>query len=247
MSLIEQMIDMDIPIINEARQIFWPWLLMILAGLAPLGKLMLTDKSAEWPDTTAVFGFFGGAAILTALSFRATQKIQSSGPVSAERRNVWARKMLMVTLAVVFASLIVCFTQTDLGLIDWPNFRVEHAFEPVLLLTIIVCSTGFWTLLVRSVVWGILLTGVAQSILYLLLLLFVTLVNRMAPVEPGEMNLAHTPEVHAGLARFIFGFGLSYAAIMLWLGRKRIARQSLAAKHGADSRSMKERIVDRLQ
>ena len=55
-----------------------------------------------------------------------------------------------------------------------------------------------------------------------------TLVNRMAPVNPGETNLAHVREVHTALAQVICGFGLSYAVIMLWLGRKWYVRQSPA-------------------
>jgi uncharacterized membrane protein YcfT len=97
-----------------------------------------------------------------------------------------------------------------------------------LLLTIIICSTGFWTLLTRSVIAGIALTAAAQFVLYLLLVLFVTLVNRMAPVSRGETNLVHVPEVHAALSWFVCGFGLSYAAVMLWLGRKRFTRQRTA-------------------
>jgi len=139
---------------NEVRLIAWPWILMTLAGLAPLTRLVLANKKADWPDTVAVFGFFGGAAILTALSFRAAQRIRSFEPQSVERSKLWTRKMLAITLAVVSASLVACLALTALRSIDWKDFQPEHVFEPVLLLTIIVCSTGFWTLLARSVVGG---------------------------------------------------------------------------------------------
>ncbi len=49
----------------------------------------------------------------------------------------------------------------------------------------------------------------------------------MAPVNVGETNLVHAPEVYAALAWFVCGLGFSYAVIMLWLGRKRYVRQSL--------------------
>ena len=80
----------------------------------------------------------------------------------------------------------------------------------------------------RSIVGGILLTAAAQFVLYLLLVFFVTLVNRMAPVNPGETNLVHTPELHAALSWFVCGFGASYAMVMLWLSRKKFARHALA-------------------
>ena len=213
---------------NEVRLIAWPWCLMTLAGLAPLTKLVLADRRADWPDAVAVFGFFGGAAILTALAFRAAQKIRSSESVSVEGHKIWSEKMLAITLAVVSAGLIACLAQMTLGVIDSEQLQPDHAVEPVLLLTIIVCSTGYWTLLARSIVGGILLTAAAQFVLYLLLVLFVTLVNRMAPVKPGETNLVHTPDVHAALSWFVCGFGLSYAVVMLWLSRKKCAKQAFA-------------------
>jgi len=208
---------------NEVRLIAWPWFVMTVAALAPLIKLGLTDKKSDWPDAIAVFGFFGGAAVLTARSFR-------SGPwsVSEGGYKIWTEKMLAITLTGVSAGLIACFVQAALGTIEWEHFQLDHAVEPVLLLSIIICSTGFWTLLTRSVAGGIILTAAAQLVLYLLLVLFVTLINRMAPVSRGETNLVHAPEVHAALSWFVCGFGLSYAAIMLWLGRKRFTRQPSA-------------------
>jgi hypothetical protein len=57
---------------------------MTIAGLAPLMKLTLSDKRADWPDALAVFGFFGGAGIITALPFRHAQRTCSSGRLSDE-------------------------------------------------------------------------------------------------------------------------------------------------------------------
>jgi hypothetical protein len=96
-----------------------------------------------------------------------------------------------------------------------------NAIEPVLLAVIIICSTGFWTLLTRSIVGGILLTGAAQFGLYLLLVAFARAIDRMAPTGPGAVRLSHQPGVHSALGFFVAGFGLSYAAVMLWLGRRR--------------------------
>jgi hypothetical protein len=100
----------------------------------------------------AVFGFFGGATILTSLSFHAVQKIRPTASEAVGAHKAWTEKMLAITLAVVSASLIACLAQTVLGLIVWPDFKSDHVFEPVLLLIVIVCSTGFWTLLARSVI-----------------------------------------------------------------------------------------------
>jgi hypothetical protein len=71
---------------------------------------------------------------------------------------------------------------------------------------------------------GILLTIVAQFALYLLLVLFATGIDRMAPAAPGAERLSHVPDVHSALSWFVGGVGLSYAAIMLWLGRRKFAQ-----------------------
>jgi hypothetical protein len=218
---------MNARMLNETRLILWPWCLTTLSGLAPLTKLILADKRTDWPDAVAVFGFFGGAGVLTALSFRNAQRSCSAELLSDEGNKIWAEKMATIALAVLCAGSIACLAQLALGTIAWKDLSVQEAFEPVLLLVIIVCSAGFWTLLARSVVGGLLLTAVAQFVLYLLLVLFATLVNRMAPVKPGETNLVHTPEVHAALSWFVGGFGLSYAAVMLWVGRRRLATMGL--------------------
>jgi hypothetical protein len=207
---------------------------MTLAGLAPLMKLTLVDTRADWPDAVAVFGFFGGAGIITALSFRNTQRTCSAGLSFEERKRIWGEKMVVITVGAVCAGLIACLGQLALGTIAWKEVSVQNAFEPVLLLAIIVCSAGFWTLLARSVVGGLLLAAAAQLVLYLLLVLFATLVNRMASTTPGETNLVHTPEVHAALSWFVGGFGLSYAALMLWAGRKRFATLAVRQEGNAD-------------
>ncbi len=216
--------------VKEVRLLFWPWCLMTFAGLVPQIKFFLTDGRSDLPEGVAVFGFFGGAAFLTALSFRPAQLICPPALLSGEganRHKIWSEKMAVVVVATVCAGLIACFVQAALGTIVWREFSVESAIEPVLLLVIIVCSTGFWTLLARSTVGGMILTGAAQFLLYLLLVLFVTAVDGMAPASPGGTRLSHVPEVHSALSWFVAGFGLSYAAIMLWLGRRRFARMEL--------------------
>jgi hypothetical protein len=215
--------------LNEARLLLWPWCLTTLAGLAPLMKLILEDKRTDWPDAVAVFGFFGGAAVLTASSFRNAQRTCSSGLLSDAANRIWAEKMAAVVAAVFCAGSIACLAQMALGTIAWKDLAVHDVFEPILLLVIIVCSAGFWTLLARSVIGGLALTAAAQFVLYLLLVLFATLINRMAPVKPGEPNLVHTPEVHAALSWFVGGFALSYAAVMLWTGRKRFEAMAAPA------------------
>jgi len=192
---------------------------MTLAGLAPVARVFLTDKRADWPDALAVFGFFGGAAVLTAMSFRNARSLCVTSDKDDERRHIWSQKMVVLMVAMICAGFIVCSVQSAFGTIVWRELH-SNAVEPVLLLVIIVCSTGFWTLLARSVLGGLLLTGGAQLVLYFFLIVFVTAIDRMAPVSPGATRLSHQPRVHFALSFVVAGFGLGYAAIILRLCRR---------------------------
>ena len=130
----------------------------------------------------------------------------------------------MVCAAVVSTGLIVCLAQLAVGTMVWHDLKLNQVIEPMLLLTILVCSTVFWTLMARSAIGGVLLSGAAQVILYLLLILFVTTFDRMNP--PGAIRLSHQPKVHTALTFLIAGVGLIYAGTMLWLSHRRFKRYS---------------------
>ena len=201
--------EMNSRTVNDVRLLLWPWCLMTFAGLVPLVKLFLTDKESDWPEGVAVFGFFGGAAFLTALSFRQALVICPPALLSdngISRHGIWSEKMAVLMVATACAGFIACLAQIAVGTIVWHELSVGNVIEPVLLLVIIVCSTGFWTLLARSVMGGILLTGAAQFVLYLLLVLLVTAIDRMAPASAGATRLSHLPEVHSALSWFVAGF-----------------------------------------
>src|SRR3954447_19714802 len=213
--ILSMSIEMAPQTLNEVRLILWPWCLMTLAGFFPLIRLFLADRTSDWPEGVAVFGFFGGAAIATAFSFGDALGIRAPALFSgtAAREKIWSGKMTVLIVTTIFAGLIAFFVQMAAGTIAWREINA-NAIEPVLLLVIIVCSTGFWTLLTRSIVGGLLLTGVAQFVVYLLLVLFATAIDRMSPTNPGATRLSHEPEVHSALSWFVGGVGLSYAAAM---------------------------------
>src|SRR5438270_10420006 len=114
--------------IQEVHLIRWPWCLMTLAGLIPVIKPFLTDKRSDLPEGIAVFGFFGGAAFLTALSFRRAQRISPAGLLSEggdQHSEIWSEQMVVLAVAMVAAGLIVCFLQAALGTIVWRDFSVQ--------------------------------------------------------------------------------------------------------------------------
>src|SRR3954470_5294543 len=102
-------------ILQELRLIRWPWCFMTLAGLFPLIKPLLKDTRSDLPEGIAVFGFFGCAAFLTALSFRDALRI-SALPLTADpeisRCKLWSEKTVVLMTAVVSAGLIACVGQT---------------------------------------------------------------------------------------------------------------------------------------
>ena len=112
---------------------------MTLAGLAPLVKPLLADQKSEWPEAIAVFGFFGGAAIATAKSFRSAVKIWSSSHLRehADPLKMWSTKMSVLAAVILGTGLMVCIAQIAAGNIQWREITV-NAIEPVLLLAIIV-------------------------------------------------------------------------------------------------------------
>ena len=66
--------------------------------------------------------------------------------------------------------------------------------------------------------------ALAQFALYLLLVLFARTIDGMLPGSPDGVRLSHAPGIHSALGWFVGGFGFSYAALMLWLGRKKFAK-----------------------
>ncbi|HKQ37915.1 MAG TPA: hypothetical protein VJ063_07540 [Verrucomicrobiae bacterium] len=198
---------------------------MTLAGLLPLIKLLLDDPQANWPYDLAVLGFFSGATLLPALSFRHAVR-NSAARLAAggleDAHSTWSKKMLALALAILTASFIVCSLQAASGILAVREVNAV-ALEPALLLIVIVCSGAYWAMVARSIFGAIILPAIAQFGLYLLLVVFVRAIDAMAPGNPYANRISHAPEVHAALLPFVWAFGLSYAALMLWLGRKRFA------------------------
>src|SRR5262245_7267023 len=126
---------------NEVRLLFWPWCLMTVAGLAPITKVFSGNGRSGWADDVSVFGFFGGATRLTSLSFaRLARMLPASLPTDlAQRRKMWFERMEVLASAILCSAFIVCFAQTVFGTIDWREFNLGRAIEPVLFLIVIIC------------------------------------------------------------------------------------------------------------
>jgi hypothetical protein len=195
----------------------------MLAAVVPVFQIFRTDRSWEFLDGVGVIGFFGFATILSALSIGSPRRHCVPTDLNIRRTQLWLEKFLVLAAAILCASAVACLTQTVLGTVKWSEFTVQDGVEPVLLLVILVCSASCWTLVLRSVVGGLLLTGAVLGLFYSLIVGVVTILDLMAPVDPGTVRLSHSPGVHAALRWTMVMFGMIYAVFMLWLGRRQFA------------------------
>jgi hypothetical protein len=226
---------------KEFRQLRLPWCVAaisaVLAGsLMPLKTWL--DESPGTPSAqhvgvdpflidVALFGFFGGIALLAAMSFgtefqQRTLPLWLSQPLS--RARMWREKMLALAAAVASVLLLLCLSQAigNLITIQWSS-RYGEALPPLkdILLTsacilATVCSSGFWTFIARSTIGGMVF-NIAGQFLVALVTMFI--------LEKAFGSEAEIPE------RFVVGLipvvGLLYSALFLWLGRRQFAQMEL--------------------
>jgi hypothetical protein len=208
---------------------------MTLAGLTPILKSAADHKRSTGADDIASLGFFGGAALLSAFSFirlaRTPSEHMPSTPL--ERGRLWSARIILLATAILSAAFVSLLGQTLSGALKCSDINTSAIIEPPLVLLIVVSSMAFWILLTGSIFRGVMLTVAAQFLLYVLLVLLVRTIDTMAPGIPYAERLSHQPEVHSALLPFVVGCGSSYAALMLWLARRRFAAADSA--YGIDS------------
>src|SRR5260370_16266267 len=198
--------------LKEARALFWPWCAVIIAGALPLlerSKFALTDDVSLWRihhfiEPISFLGFALGIPLLATLSLgnefqHRTLQLLLSQPIS--RMEIWAEKMSVTSVAVVSAPLVFCIGWRS-ALQQDPDIWIAGGA----LLIPMIASATFWTLLARSTMGGLALN----------------LVNSIIPLVCHERP-DWIPKTM--VARWVAAFALlSYAGVMLWLGRRRLAR-----------------------
>lgn len=208
-------------ILKEARTLFWPWCVVIVAGV-----LRLVEQSHFGPmggglhwgvhqliEPISFLGFFFGIPLLAALSFgnefqHRTLPLLLSQPV--RRMEIWGEKLSVMIVAVVSAALVF-------GM----SWRGALQQEPELWLLAragiiaTIASATFWTLLARSTMGGFALN---------------TLVNSLMPLGWFALPVwfpqtAHFLPPRTMPARWAAAFALlCYSGVMLWLGGRKLAR-----------------------
>ncbi|HEV2352301.1 MAG TPA: ABC transporter permease [Terriglobia bacterium] len=204
---------------KEARPLFWPWCLVTLVGALPL------VHRADWNEGVTLMGFLLGVPLLAALPFgnefqHRTLAILLTEPV--ERMEIWAEKFGVTVVAILSADLVFYF--------GWRvgAVQLDPIFPPSLLagfwVIAIIASATFWTLFTRSTIGSVALNmGVHAFML-------VGWANLLASRE-GTNYHSPAPKTFGVSAGFVILF---YAGIMLWLGRRKLARFQVTGAMGGD-------------
>jgi ABC-type transport system involved in multi-copper enzyme maturation permease subunit len=198
-------------IFKEARSLFWPWCAVTVAG-----ALLLVERSHSalmgggvlWGvhliEPFSFLGFVLGIPLLATLSLgnefqHRTLPLLLSQPV--DRMEIWGEKMSVTIVAVLSAALVFCYSGWS-GLQEDP----ELWFVGGALIIPLVASAMFWTLFARSTMGGLALNGV----------------NSIIPLI-WFTRRDWIPETTTARSVAAFAF-LCYAGVMLWLGRRALAR-----------------------
>ena len=213
----------SIRIFKEARSLFWPWLVVVLAGVLRLAEPPpLPDfyyarnlfTLHNFIEPLSFLGFFIGIPLLATLSLgnefqHRTLSLLLSQPI--RRMEIWGEKFSVTIIAVVSAALIFCWT--------WRSaFHQDRELwiGATALILIMTASAPFWTLVARSTMGGLALNSVNS---------FIPLLMTIRRDWIPQTTITRSFAVLALLC---------YAGAMLWLGRRRLARFELTGGIAGD-------------
>ena len=208
---------------KEARFLFWPWCALIAAGALRLLEQLSPALREGGPfagvhyfiEPVSFLGFFIGIPLLATLSLGSefqhrTLPLLLSQPV--ERMEIWGEKLSVTIVAVMSATLVF-----------WLSWRADLYQDPELWMVAaawiisMIASATFWTLIARSTLGGLVLNG-GVNYLFVVVWLFRRdwIPQSMTARSVGALAL------------------LCYAAVMLWLGRRTLARFQLTGGMAGD-------------
>ena len=196
-------------IVKEARPLFWPWCAVVAAGVLPLIRPF---HAIDWMDGV---GFFLGVPLLATLAFgeefnHRTLSLLLSQPVS--RMEIWVEKLSVTVVAVVSAVLVFSLA---LRATSFHPGRQELAFAGGWIVAI-TASAPFWTLFTRSTVGGVALNIGVHS--------FIGVTIPWGNLADGLRARGYLAPGHLIVPSTVTFLFLCYAAVMLWLGRRLLAR-----------------------
>jgi hypothetical protein len=202
-------------IVKEARPLLLPWCAVALAGALPLVYPL------DWTPLIYLLGFFV-VPLLATLSLGnefqyRTFSLLLSQPV--DRMEIWGEKLSVTVVAVVSAVLVFSLALRATSFHPAPQ---TLAFVGAWILASIAAAT-FWTLIARSTVGGVALTLAVQF--------FIIIALNLAYWAHGT---GYSSPTDTTVVRTVIFVLLSYASVMLWLGRRRLARFQAAGGMAGD-------------
>lgn len=209
-------------LVKEARSVFWPWLAVISAATVPLLERSWSAGSGAVPlwgiyqgiEPASFLGFFIGLPLLATLSLGnefqcRTVALLLSQPVS--RTEIWSEKLIVALAAVLSAASLFCITGRKVIQQDPAIGMISAA-----LMIPMVASAPFWTLLARSTLGGLALNALNAAIP-------VVWLNRRDWIPQSALSRSVT----------LFAV-VCYSGVMLWLGRRSLARFEVTGGPASD-------------
>lgn len=190
---------------KEARALFWPW-----CAVTGMGALPFILPHSSTAAKLNLLSFFFGLPLLATLSlgnefYHRTFSLWLSQPVS--RIQLWYEKTGVMSVAVLSAGLVSGFAMFLFAL---PNEELTYnKAAGVAYVLITVASATFWTLAARSTLGGFVLIGCIWWMAY----------RFVRKAGTGELRGVPSPA-----ATVIAALCIAFAALMLWLGLRRLKR-----------------------
>lgn len=191
-------------ILKEAHPLFWPWCAVAVTAALPL---FCSLGPIGW---VSMAGFFLGMPILATLPLgnefqHQTLSAVLSQPIS--RMEIWSEKFTASLMAVLPVSLISILTMGR-----GPFRMAPHSLAlATAWIVVTVASATYWTLFTRSIAGGVVLNIAIPSFIFY-------------AVNMAAWLLKPTPAVPMTATVIITCCFLIYAGVMLWLGRRALAR-----------------------
>ena len=194
-------------ILKEARLLFWPWCAVTAAGVLPLIPPL---HAVAW---ISAFGFYLGIPLLATLPLgnefqHRTLSLLLSQPV--DRMEIWGEKMRVTVVAVLPAVLIFSIAGRLAPIRPSPEYLLLVEAWTIAL----IASATFWTLFARSTMGGVVLNIAG--------IFFIMIALNLAQWLGGREYLL--PAKTTVVLTVAFISFLCYAGVMLWLGRRALAR-----------------------
>ena len=206
-------------LLKEARPLLLPWCAVTFVGALPL------VHTAGWNEVLTFMGFFFGIPLLATLSLGnefqyGTLTLLLTQPVA--RMEIWGEK-LSVTLVAVLSAVPFFFFGSRTPLSEFFSFGSRTAFSQDQELWVVagawifaaIASATFWTLFARSTIGGLVLNTMVLGAFNVPGVFLARWIRATRHGSPAETNTA------VWIAGCIF---LCYAGVMLWLGRRTLAR-----------------------